>query len=184
MTLGLLEAVTEGGLRFAGFADNEARHETRWQKIADALGPLLFRWPAGCIEQNIIEKTPIAQLEALLTDPEDEKTGMRLRTLATRLGIEQKDFPSISSKAGSNLAAVMIDAATGRVPPERAHNKSERKEYEKHAQTWFKTLAGGRELEEKLFTLGLWPAFKDQLLPFCNALRKAVDLPEVADLAK
>ena len=42
-TLDLLEALLEGGLRFAGFADNEDKYPTRWQGVADALGPLLFR---------------------------------------------------------------------------------------------------------------------------------------------
>ena len=44
-----------------GFADNENKHPTRWQDVADALGPLLFRWPSGCIEQNIISVVPRRQ---------------------------------------------------------------------------------------------------------------------------
>ena len=52
-TLELLEALLEGGLQFAGFADNENKYPTRWQGVADELGPLLFRWPSGCIEQNV-----------------------------------------------------------------------------------------------------------------------------------
>ena len=46
----------------------------------------------------------------------------------------------------------------------------------------FKTEAGGRELEAKLFTLGLWPRFQPLLLPFCNAIRNALGLEEVTDL--
>ncbi len=181
-TLDLLEALSDGGLRFAGFADNENKLPTRWQKVADALGPLLFRWPAGCIEQNIIDLTPDDSLEALLIDPVDDKTGMRLRTLAYRLGVAEKDFATLCAKAGPGLRALVVEAATGHVPPGKAALKSERKEYEKHAQNWFKTLAGGRELEAKLFSLELWPKLKDQLLPFCNAVRKAIDLPEIGDI--
>ena len=181
-TLELLEALTDGGLRFAGFADDEDKHPTRWQKVADALGPLLFRWPSGCIEENVTDLTPEDKLEELLIDPADDKTGMRLRTLAVRLGIEEKDFVILSSKAGSGLRTLMIEAATGHVPPEKMGLKSERKEYAKHGQDWFKTLTGGRELEAKLFSLDLWPKLKDQLLPFCNAVLKAIELPEITDL--
>jgi hypothetical protein len=181
-TLEVLEALTEGGLCFAGFADDENRHPTRWQKVAAELGPLLFRWSSGCIEQNIIGATPDDKLEAMLIDPEDEKTGSRLRSMALRLGIEEKDFASIASKASADLQAVMINAATGKVPPEKAAEKSERKEFEKHTQLWFKTEAGGRELEAKLFSLELWPKFKEQLLPFCNAVRRALGLHEISDL--
>ena len=103
-TLDLLEALTSSGLRFAGFADNENKHPARWQKVASALGPLLFRWPTGCIEENIIGLVPDDKLEALLTDPGDDKTGERLRTLADRLGIPNKQFAAISSSAGDELS--------------------------------------------------------------------------------
>ena len=62
------------------------KHPTRWQKLAEKLDKLLFRWQSGCIEENVIKLLPDDKLEALLTDPEGEKTGMRLRTLAERLG--------------------------------------------------------------------------------------------------
>ena len=181
-TLGLLEALSEGGLHFAGFADNENTHPTRWAKVADKLGSLLLRWPTGCIEENIIDRVPDEKLEALVTDPDDNKTGMRLRTLAVRLGIENKDFATLSAAAKGGLRALIIQAATGYVPPKKTTPKSERKIYEKHAQDWFKTLAGGRELEAKLFSLDLWPKLKDQLLPFVNAVRKALGLTEIQEV--
>jgi putative ATP-dependent endonuclease of OLD family len=180
-TLEVLEALTEGGLCFAGFADDENRNTTRWQRIAIALGPLLFRWASGCIEQNIIGVTPDNKLESLMIDPVGERTGMRQRTLAIRLGIEEKDFASISAKAGSKLRAFMIEASLGRTP-EEALAKSEKKSLEKHSRYWFKTKTGGQELEKKLFSLGLWPDFKDLLLPFCNAVRRALGLIEISDL--
>ena len=46
----------------------------------------------------------------------------------------------------------------------------------------FKSVAGGRELADKVLSLGLWPALKPQLLPFCNALRVALGLPEIEDM--
>ncbi len=178
-TLGLLEALAGGGLRFGGFADDEGQHLTRWQNLALKLDKLLFRWKSGCIEENVIRALPDDRLEALLTDPEDEKTGMRLRTLADRLGIQEKDFATIKAKAGSGLKTVILEAALGTVPQDKA---AEKKQYQSHGQTWFKTSAGGRELADKVFKLGIWPTLKPELMPFCNAVRKAVDLDEIPDL--
>ena len=59
---------------------------------------------------------PDDKLEALLTDPEDEKTGMRLRTLADRLGIQEKDFATIKATAGAGLKALILAAASGTRP--------------------------------------------------------------------
>jgi putative ATP-dependent endonuclease of OLD family len=178
-TVLLLEALADGGLLFGGFADDEGKHPTRWEKVAKAQGELLFRWQSGCIEQNIIGAVPDDKLEALLTDPEGKKTGMRLRTLADRLGITEKDFASVKAKAGPGLRTLIIEAAMGTVPADKA---DEQHQYKSHAQTWFKTVPGGRELAAKVFSLGVWPTFRAQLLPFCNAVRKAVDLPEIADV--
>jgi len=179
-TLGLLEALAEGGLGFGGFADDEGgKYPDRWKKLGEKLGKLLFRWPSRCIEQNVIGTVPDDKLEALVIDPTGEKTGMRLRTLADRLGIEEKDFASIKAKAGSGLKALIIEAALGTVP---AGKENEKNHYKSHAGTWFKSASGGSELESKVFDLGLWRALNSQLLPFCNAIRKAVDLPDITDL--
>jgi putative ATP-dependent endonuclease of the OLD family len=180
-TLGLLEALAAGGLRFGGFADDEGQHPTRWNGVAQKLDKLLFRWESGCIEENIIGVLPDDKLEALLTDPEDDKTGMRLRTLADRLGIQgrEKDFATIKAKAGSGLRALILTAVLGTVPNDKA---AENKQYQSHSKTWFKSVDGGRELAAKVFGLGIWPTLKPRLIPFCNAVRKAVDLDEIADL--
>ena len=177
-TLDLLEALAKGGLRFGCFADEENKYPTRWNALATRLDKLLFRWKSGTIEKNIIGAVPDDKLEALLTDPENDKTGLRLRTLAYRLGLSQKDFRSIKAKA-TDLKALVIETALGTVPPDRI---TEKKEYEVHGQAWFKSIAGGRELTAKLFSLGLWPAFRPQLLPFCNAIRKAIEIPEITDI--
>lgn len=178
-TLGLLEALSEAGLQFGGFADEEGQHPTRWQKLHDKLGTLLFRWAKGCTEENIIGAVPDDQLEALLTDPENEKTGMRLRTLAERLGSQDKDFAALKQKAGSGFKALIIAAAMGTVPTGK---EAEKKHYQSHGQTWFKTFDGGRELAAKVFSLGLWQTLKPELLPFCNAIRKAVELDPITDI--
>jgi len=167
-TLGLLEALADGGLRFGGFADDEGgKHPERWNKVAAKLEKLLFRWASGCLEENIINAVPDQNLEMVVSDPNDKKTGMRLRTLADCLGSEdqEKDFAAIKAKAGVGLKALIVGAASGN-----------------QGQIWFKTVVGGRELAEKMFSLGAWSALKEQLLPFCNAVRKAVDLPEIQDV--
>lgn len=179
-TLGLLEALAEGGLRFGGFADDEGgKHPDRWNKVAEKLDKLLFRWTSGCLEENIINAVPDENLETLVIDLDDDKTGMRLRTLADRLGSQEKDFEAIKTKAGAGLKALIVAAASGTVPADKT---SEKKQYKAHAQTWFKTEVGGRELAGKIFSLGAWLILKPQLLPFCKAVRKAVDLPEIQDL--
>ncbi|HWB97729.1 MAG TPA: ATP-binding protein [Bryobacteraceae bacterium] len=179
-TLGVLEALAAGGLRFAGFADDEGVYPERWKKLSDKLGPLLFRWPTGCIEQNIIAAVPDDKLEALIIDPKGDKSGTRLRTLADRLGLAEKDFASLKAKVGAGLRAVIIEAAMGECP---AGKEAEKKRYKSHAGIWFKSDAGGRELADKVFSLGLWPSLKPQLLPFCNAVLGAVGLPPLSDLS-
>lgn len=180
-TIEILEALAAGGLRFGGFADDEGRHPTRWAAVQTKLGGLLFRWKAGDLEANAFAAVPEAALEALLEDPEGAKTGWRLRTLADRLGIVAKDFPSIRAAAGTSLRQTMLDAAHGTAPA--GADEKLKKEYKGHAQAWFKTVAGGRELEAKLFKLGAWSSLKDELLPFCNAIREATGHSALSDLS-
>ena len=178
-TLGILEALAGGGLRFGGFADEEGKHPARWAKLHTKLGGLLFRWPSLCIEENIIAVVPDDKLEAFITDPTGEKTGIRLRTLADRLSIADKDFAALRAKAGTDFKARIVEAVLGAVPTGK---ESEKNEYKVHAGRWFKSVDGGRELAGKLFSLALWPALKPQLLPFCNAVRTAIGLTEITDL--
>ncbi len=77
------------------------------------------------------------------------------------------------------MKALIVAAAIGTVPPDK---QSERKQYQAHGQTWFKTVRGGGELAEKMFSLGVWATLKPQLISFCNAVRRAVDLEEIQDL--
>ena len=179
-TLGLLEALGDGGLHFGGFADEEdGKYPERWKKVAEKLDSLLFRWTSGCLEENIINVISNENLETLIIDPEDNNTGMRLRTLADRLGCDEKDLGTIKAKTGADLKALIVAAASGMVPADKI---SEKRRYQGHAQNWFKSVNGGRELAGKMFNLGAWPMLKVQLLPFCNAIRKAVKLPEIQDI--
>jgi len=178
-TLDLLEALSEGGLLFGGFADDEnGRYPERWRRVKEKLGPLLFRWDRGCLEKNFINAVPAARIEEMINDG-DDGPGSRLRTLALRLGIDDKAFEAVRNAAGDRLTALLIEAATGTVP---AGKESEKNVYKAHAQTWFKSLKGGREIAGKLFTLGIWPAFHPTIMPFINAVRTAVGLPAIEDL--
>lgn len=180
-TLDVLEALAEAGLTFGGFADDEQDSPQRWAAVIAKQGALVFRWKAGCIEDSVIGAVPVAKLEELLQCPMGEKTGYRLRTLADRLNIRDKDFPTVSAAAGASLKQLMIDAAKGTVPA-HIQDKDEKKQYKSHCQAWFKTEDGGKELLMKVLSLGLWPALKAELIPFCNAVRKAVELDEIQDL--
>ncbi len=179
--LKLLEDLTGSGLLFAGFVDDESRAPSRWADVKSTLGALLFRWPSGCLEENIIRLVPDERLEEFIKDPDGE-SGHRLRTLAERLGITDKDFHIIRSRA-PGLTQLIIDAACGAIPPDRENaDKADKKALKKHAQDWFKSVEGGRELANKIIEFDLWPQLAGQLLPFLNAVRTAVHLPEIATL--
>ncbi len=179
-TLELLEGLKTGGLRFGGFADNEGgAHPTRWGRLEEALGPLLFRWTNGCLEENVIPIVPALSLETLMVDPEGRQTGMRRSTLAKRLGITANNFAEITTCAGDQLHRTILEAALGVVPEGL---EEDAREYKAHAGIWFKSVTGGREIADKLFSLGLWGQLKPHLLPFCNAVRSALGLPAIEDL--
>lgn len=82
-TLDLLEALAKSGLRFGGFADGEGKHPTRWAETEKKLGNILFRWTSGHLEENVLSALPDDKLLQLLIDPEEQKTGERLRTTDT-----------------------------------------------------------------------------------------------------
>jgi putative ATP-dependent endonuclease of OLD family len=51
-TLQLLQDLSKSGLAFAGFADDEGTSRDKWKALEKALGPLLFRWSGGSLEQT------------------------------------------------------------------------------------------------------------------------------------
>ena len=182
-TLELLEALAAGGLSFAGIVDNEGKWPERWARIKKSLGALLLQWPHGCLEQHVIPLFELATLPSLIDDPQGTRTGMRLRTLADRLEIEQTDIERIKAVAGNGLAQLIIEAATGRVPEKfAAAEDTKRKQFKGHASVWFKSFEGGRELAEKVFTLGAWSKLETESLPFLNAIRQTIGLPAIVSL--
>ena len=181
-TLLVLEALATGGLKFAGFADNEdGKHPTRWNRVEQHVGSLLFRWNEGCVEENVLAKVSDDSLLDFITDPDGEKIGIRLRTLADRLNITEKDFDAVKAQSGDSFRTVLIEAALGKVPDDKVDRK---KEYIAHASRWFKSIDGGCELYGKIISLGLWPSFKPLLLPFANAIRTSIGLSEIEDISQ
>ncbi|MCP4589327.1 MAG: AAA family ATPase [bacterium] len=184
-TLDLLVALSAGGLSFAGMVDNEGRASGRWTKIKNVLGDLLFQWPDGCLEQHVIPLFEPAALPGLIEDPEGTRTGMRLRSLADRLEIEEADIESIKAQAGQGLTQLIVEAATGHVPEKFVDaDKPTRKKFKGHASVWFKSTGGGSELAEKLFTLNAWPKLQPETLRFLNAIRRTIELPPIKELPR
>jgi putative ATP-dependent endonuclease of OLD family len=146
----------------------------------EGMGDLLFRWQQGSTEEAVINLVPEDQFERLIEDPKGEKTGTRLRSLQERLNATDKDFATIKATAGDRLRTVIIEAALGKVP--EGTEERDKKHFKSQASSWFKSLEGGEELGAKVFALGLWPRLKDRILPFCNAVRKALKLPPLEDL--
>jgi putative ATP-dependent endonuclease of OLD family len=62
--------------------------------------------------------------------------------------------------------------------------EEEKKQYKAHAGTWFKSVDGGQELAEKVLSLGIWPTLKPEIIPFCNAVRRAVAMEESEDITQ
>jgi len=177
-TLELLSGLVGSGLKFGGFVDNEGCNLNKWEAIRKKVGSLLFQWPTGCLEENIIKLVPPENLENFIKDT-DGVSGVRLRTLADRLGMVEKEFPSIIKNA-KDLTKLIIEAATGTIPEDKQDaDRGDKKELKKHAERWFKSIEGGRELAEKVFTFNLWPKLENQLMPFINAIRLAVSLPPI-----
>jgi putative ATP-dependent endonuclease of OLD family len=174
--LGLLEALRGAGVTVAAFCDDEDRFSGRWKAISEALGSRFFQWSSGCLEENVIKHVEDKDLLSLARDPEGA-SGRRLRTIAVRLGITDKDEERILAACGdpetrnARLRSLIIAAATGSnagAPSEEA-----KKEWKRHGHEWFKSLQGGRELAVRAAELDVWPKIEAEILPFINALGSA-----------
>ncbi len=176
-TLQLLEALAKSGVQFSGFVDNEGNAQTRWAALKQQLGKRLFQWPSGNIEANIIDLIPESNLEEFIKDEEGE-SGIRRRTLAERLQIQSADFSDITANC-PDIRSLILEAATGTVPAWLPADR--KKEFKKHAEKWFKSEDGGRELADKIFKFSLWPKLITRLLPYLSAIREIVLLTELSE---
>lgn len=180
-TLTVLQALTKSGLAFGGFADDENTDGNAWEAVKSQLGDLLLRWKAGCLEANIIAHIPNEKLEEFIQDPEGH-SGERLRTMADRLGLPDTSIDALREKA-EDFRQLVIDAATGASHPDPNATKETKKAWKKHGQRWFKSRDGGKELAEKVFAFGVWTQLSEELLPFVNAVRRAVDLEDIQSVS-
>lgn len=174
--LQLLEGLLSGGVRFAGMADREVGNPNpaRWDRVARSLGDRLFRWEDGCLESNVLPLFGVQRLQTLITDPDNRKTGQRRRSLIERLRlVPEATLDEIAAAAGDRLMQVIVEAALGTVPDDIAGDE-QRGMFKGHAQQWFKSRAGGRELANKEFECDLWRALEPRFTPFLAVLRLAI----------
>jgi putative ATP-dependent endonuclease of OLD family len=180
-TLDLLETLASAHLLFAGIADNEGSAPERWKKLKEKLGDRLLQWPNGCTEQHVAVAIPDCKLQELLKIGSD-LDGDRLRTLADRLGLQDKQLATIDqalTAAGKTWREAIIDAATGN---KTGAPEGSEKSWKSHARAWFKSEAGGRELAEKMVALEAWTTIQPQVLPLINAILIAAGRPAIAKL--
>lgn len=191
--LALLEALSLGGIKFGGFVDNENRDLGRWRTVKARVGQLVFQWTTGNMEQNVIPMFAAGQVRALIEDPADEKTGLRLRTLADRLATAEMTFEALTERAREHLGAAaeqwshplipwIVDAASGKVPNDlRDAPPAQRNPFKGHASAWFKSVGGGHELARKVRASGVWNQQLGELLrPFIEAVIQAQEEPAPA----
>lgn len=179
-TLDLLEAMADGGLLFGGFADDEGQSPGRWAALKTKMGDRLYQWAGGCTEERIMSLVDETRLEELIAHSDAGVAAERRVTLAMRLGIADKSLNAIRA-ATESFRALMIAAATG--SKEGAPDEETAKMWGRHGRRWFKSVAGGHELAEKMFALGVWPSIKPDLLPFLNAVRAALGQAAISDVA-
>lgn len=180
-TLDLLETLESAHLLFAGIADDEGTAPERWKTLKTKLGARLLQWPNGCTEQRVIAAVPDDKLQDLLKIG-GKLDGDRLRTLAERLGIQDKTLTAIEqalTDTGKSWREAIIDAATGNTAgaPEGFE-----KSWKSHARQWFKSEAGGRELAIKMVELGAWDTVQPKVIPLLQAILQAAGRPVISTL--
>lgn len=182
--LKLCEALSNAHLTFGAVVDNEGRRSGSWARIKENLGELLIQWASGCIEEQIIPLFDKDRIPDLVNDPEGDYTGMRLRSLADRIGIQATDFESIEMAAAGRLTQFIIDAACGKTNNMAGTDPETQKRLQGYKKIWFKSERGGRELAEKVIALGAWPKLKPDIIGFFNAVRQQLNMEKIEDLTQ
>ncbi|GEP53954.1 ATP-dependent nuclease [Reyranella soli] len=180
--LDLLETLADAHIEFAGLVDDERTSPGRWKKLKENMGDRLLQWPSAASEGAVIEAIPDDKLEELIRNDDEGLTGIRLRHLADRVGLQPKDMASIKAalaKQDKTLKKLIIEAATGSTA---GAPEEEAAAWKKHGQQWFKRDGGGEELGSKMIALGAWPSLKDKLLPLINAILTAVGRQPITGL--
>lgn len=180
--LDLLETLASSGLLFVGLVDDEGTAPQRWANLKEKLKERLYQWPKGCTEDHVIGAIPEEKLLELLKDGDGELDGYRLRTLADRLGLQEKTPEAIGvalKASGKTRRALIIAAATGN---KEGAPEGQDKTWKKHSQQWFKSIDGGQELAKKMIALGAWSDIQPKLLPLINSVLVAVGRPALEKL--
>ena len=123
------------------------------------------------------------KLLELLKDMEGTYDGDRLRTIADRLGLQDKQLASIEqtlADQGKTLRQLIVAASIG---SKEGASADDEKAWKKHSRHWFKSEEGGRELAQSMVALGAWEAVSPQVLPLLNAILVAAGLPAKDKLA-
>lgn len=181
-TLDLLETLASSGLLFAGLVDDEGTAPQRWANLKEKLKERLYQWPKGCTEDHVIGAVPEEKLLELLKDGDGELDGYRLRTLADRLGLQEKTPDAIDAAlkaSGKTWRALIIAAAAGN---KEGAPEGQDRIWKKHSQQWFKSIDGGQELAKKMIALGAWGDIHPKLLPLINSVLVAVGRPALKEL--
>ncbi len=189
--LDLLVEMKNSDLNVCGFADNDGKKPERWARLKAQMGDQLFQWKDGCIETNLIPLIPAANLECLFLDREGDWDGYRLRSVADRLAINEKEFNALLRAVNDDREALrteIIKAATGNtddinesIPEKR---KSIAKEWKKHSRNWFKKEdgSGGRELLSHIIENNKWKDIEPLLRPFFNSVLALISKPPVGKI--
>jgi putative ATP-dependent endonuclease of OLD family len=183
--LNLLDSLNKSGIKFAGFADNDGKSPGRWNLLKADMDARLFQWENGCIETNTLRLLPDSYLQNLFKDQDGDWDGYRLRSIATRLRIEEKSFEKIqqaAKKQDKQLINIIIAAATGNNSD--ISDRSEKKPWKSHAQSWFKKAdgSGGRELLCHLKNSEKWEDLEKNLRPFFNSVLTLSEKPVVDNI--
>ncbi|MDP9630308.1 UNVERIFIED_ORG: putative ATP-dependent endonuclease of OLD family [Ensifer adhaerens] len=189
--LDLLQALNDSRLTVCGFADRDGGKLGRWATLQSKMGDRLFQWSEGCIETNLIPLVPADKLESLFRDEDGDWDGNRLRSVATRLELVDKDFCKLLEAVGGNREALrgfIIKAATGSTDDVTEEDPSKKssivKEWKKHARHWFKKgdTSGGRELLQLVVQNDAWEKVEPRLRPFLNSILAMVGKPQVGKI--
>ncbi|WP_349434308.1 AAA family ATPase [Pararhizobium sp. A13] len=177
--LDLLVELKNSNLNVCGFADNDGGKKDRWAALKGVMGDRLFQWKDGCIETNLIPLVPAGNLESLFRDEEGDWDGYRLRSVATRLEIADKEFEALLAAVDGDremLRSFIIKAATGDADDIKEHDPEKRKsiakEWKKQSRSWFKKEdgSGGRELVRHIVQNDAWEQIEPMLRPFFNSV--------------
>jgi putative ATP-dependent endonuclease of OLD family len=183
-TLALLEALGAARLNVAAIADDEGTDAGRWAAVKTQMGDRLLRWDGGCTEKVVIDLFPEPRLPSLLKTNDDGWNGDRLRTIAARLGLQDKSFEEIQcalAEQSRSLRAIIIDAATG---SSAGAPEGSKKEWRAHSRHWFKSRRGGIELAGLALADDVWPRLEPAVLPLLNAILAIIGRPRLESLER